>query len=95
MDLALLGLFSGYESVLAFLELSVFSTDSPQSSPNHKYLTLQVFRTLSVLGLLLKNQSSNQAVNPMLSLLAHPPEDRPQLSQEKQSWHVRLESLLR
>lgn len=46
LDLELLGLFLGYESVLAFLELPVFSTDSPQSSQNHNYLTLQVFRTL-------------------------------------------------
>lgn len=47
LDLDLLRLFLAYESVLDFLELPVFSSDSPQSSPNHNYLTLPVFRTLS------------------------------------------------
>lgn len=84
LDLEFLRLFSDYESVLTFIELPFFSTDSPQSSQNHNYLTLKVFRTLLVLGLILKNQSNKQVANPAVNVLVHLLKERLQLSQGKQ-----------
>lgn len=74
---------------------SFFHWLTPKLSKPQLFNPPSVEDMLSVLGLLLKNQSSNQIVNPALRLLVCLFKERPQLSQEKQGRDMRVKQLLR